>query len=120
MKKRVTVHEMSHGMDVQWLWPEFMFFILFAVGFVVAIIAPTATLAYIFIGISGIMTGRFLYEKKGRDQQFPVYMIVYGFLFGFVLALIITKRADWKIALVVFIISNMISYYIHEKGFYTD
>lgn len=120
MKKFRTILSKKAELDLQWMWPEYSFFVLFIIGFLIAVLAPSPIFAQIFIGITGLMTGRYLYKRKGRAAQTPVYLVVYGFLFGFVLALIITHKADWKLAMIVYILGNMFSYYMHDKGFIND
>lgn len=103
-------------LDFQMRWPEYFFILLFILGFFIAIFAANAFYVYTFIGLAGFMTGRFLFKKKNRPPV-PIYLLTYGFLFGFILALIITKRGDWRVALIIFVLSNMLSYYLHERGF---
>ena len=105
--------------DIQWKWPEYFFFILLIIGFLIVIFARSATFIYIFTVLAGLMVGRYLFQRKSRPPV-PIYILIYGFVIGFILALMLTRKADWKIALIIFIVSNMLSYYLHERGYVND
>lgn len=100
-------------------WPELFFLVLFALGFIIVFFAANTFITYLLITVGGLMTGRFLYQKKGKYPP-PFHIMIYGFVCGFILALIITHKADWKLALFLFIIANFGSYYMHEKGYISD
>jgi hypothetical protein len=132
MKKRHGVHNMNKRFGFVDLpvinkkaqfnmmhdWAELMFFVLFVIGFGIILFAKNAFFTYLFIFIGGVMTGRFLFQKRDK-YPIPFYLLVSGFVFGFVLAIIITNKANWKVSILLYVVANMLSFYIHEKGYLT-
>jgi uncharacterized membrane protein len=107
------------GFDYQWNWPELYFFVLLVLGVIVAAVSPSPGFAYFFVFLVGIGTGRFLFQKKGK-HPIVFYLIIAGFVVGYNLTLLITQKASWQISMVLFVLANFISYYIHEKGYIND
>lgn len=112
MNKRATL-------DLVNKWAEYLFFVVFILGIIIGLFAFNKFLAYGMIIFGGFFTGRFLYQKKSRPP-IPVYLAVYGFVIGYILSLMLTRKADWKVSLILFIIANMVSFYLHERGYLTD
>jgi 4-hydroxybenzoate polyprenyltransferase len=100
-------------------WPEMYFIILFIAGFVLVVSANNVWFTYLFILICGALAGRYLYQKKGK---FPVphYIIILGFFTGFVFAMIITKKADWRLGSILFVLSGIFVHYLHDKKYIQD
>ena len=92
-------------------WAELFFVILLVVGFVISIIAGSAFFNYIIIFLCGVMAGRVLQVRKGRV---PYYLIVFGFLIGYVLG---KRYGNWRVIIFLFIIGTVISFYLHEKEY---
>lgn len=99
-------------------WAEFFFFVLMVIGFIVSLWATTfsAVISYIVVFLSGMIGGRLLYERK-RKLSFPYYIIIVGFLIGYVLG---TYYGSRQVVVVLFILGILFSYYLHNKGYIRD
>ncbi|MBL7055611.1 hypothetical protein ISS07_01725 [Candidatus Woesearchaeota archaeon] len=97
-------------------WAEFFFFVLMVLGFVMAISSPSAFISYIVIFLSGMIGGRILYDRK-KKLTFPYYIIIIGFLIGFLLGNFYGSK---KIILILFILGILFSYHLHNKGYLKD
>ncbi|RLE45064.1 hypothetical protein DRJ16_00535 [Candidatus Woesearchaeota archaeon] len=65
-------------------WAEKGMVLLFLVGFVIAMVAKNAIISYIVIACFGFMTGRLLYWRRKRPPYFPWFLILSGFIFGYI------------------------------------
>ena len=97
-------------------WAEFFFFVLMVIGFIIALIAPSAVISYIVVFLSGMIGGRLLYERK-KKLTFPYYIIITGFLIGFVLG---SRYGSRKVVIVLFVLGILLSYHLHNKGYIKD
>ena len=91
-------------------------FILLILGFIFSLAAPSAVISYVIIFLCGFMAGRLLYERKNR-LQFPYYLMVIGFLAGYLIGGYYYNK---KVILTLFVIAIIISYYLHDKGIIHD
>lgn len=96
-------------LDIGERWVELGFLVLLVIGFIISILLGSAFFSYIVIFLSGMMFGRMLQIRK---SQFPYYIIVLGFLLGYILG---TRYGNWKIILFLFILGTILSFYLHEK-----
>ena len=99
-------------------WAEFFFFVLMIVGFIVALWATSfsAIISYIVVFLSGMIGGRLLYERK-KKLTIPYYIIVTGFLIGFLIG---TYYGSRKVVIILFILGILFSYHLHNKGYIRD
>ena len=99
-------------------WVEFFFFLLMIVGFIVALWATSfsAVISYVVVFLSGMIGGRLLYDRK-KKLTFPYYLIIIGFLIGFVLG---TRYGSQKIVVVLFVLGLLFSYHLYNKGYLRD
>ena len=97
-------------------WVELLFFALMVIGFVIALIAPSAVISYTVIFLSGMIGGRLLYDRR-QKLTFPYYLIMIGFLVGYVIG---TYYGSRKIVIILFIIGILFSYYLCKKGYLKD
>ena len=97
-------------------WVEFFFFVLMVVGYMIGLLATSAVISYIVIFLSGMIFGRLLYDRKMK-LTFPYYVILIGFLIGYVIG---TYYGSRKIVIVLFIIGVIFSYYLNKKGYIRD
>jgi len=97
-------------------WAEAFFIILIILGFLISISIQSPALNYLVIFCAGLWFGRTIYSKKGRQSMFPFFLIVIGFLIGYLAGGVI---ADTSIILMLlfFIVGSILSYYIHKKGY---
>jgi len=97
-------------------WAEFFFFVLMIVGFIIALFAPSAVISYIIIFLSGMIGGRLLYDRK-QKLTFPYYIILIGFIIGYVIG---TYYGSRKVVIILFILGILLSYHLHNKGYIRD
>lgn len=95
-------------------WAEVFFIILLLIGFLMAISIKSYIMHYIVIFLAGMMAGRLIYEKKGKQPVFAFFLIIVGFLFGYMLG---SFSINKKMIVFFFIIGSLASYYIHKKGY---
>jgi len=98
------------------LWAEIFFFIIMLVGVVVALTAGSVIISYAVILIAGLLAGRIL---KGGETRlgFPVYMLVTGFLIGF----LIGSYSHNKIIIILLYVIGIVSgHYVFSKGLLHD
>ncbi len=97
-------------------WAEFLFFVLMVIGFAVALLAPSAVISYIVVFLSGMIGGRLLYERK-KKLVFPYYLILIGFLIGYLIG---TYYGSREVVIILFILGILFSYHLHNKGYIRD
>ena len=97
-------------------WAETFFFILLVLGFVIAIMSPSAVVSYIVIFCCGLMGGRLIYHRRGK-MQFPIFLIIIGFMLGFLIGALYGER---KVMIILFILGTLLGYYLFEKGVLYD
>lgn len=95
-------------------WAEVFFIILLMIGFLLAISIKSAAMNYTIIFLAGMMAGRLVYEKKGKQPIFAFFLIIVGFLFGYMLG---SFNVNKKLIVFFFIVGSIVSYYIHKKGY---
>ena len=95
-------------------WAEVFFVILLMIGFLVAVSIKSAAMNYVIIFLAGMMVGRLFYEKIGKQPIFAFFLIILGFLFGYMLG---SFEVNKKLIAIFFIAGTLISYYIHKKGY---
>jgi len=97
-------------------WAEFFFFVIMIVGFIIALFTPSAFISYIVVFLSGMIGGRLLYLRKGK-LSFPYYLILAGFLVGYVIG---TYYGSRMIVIVLFVTGILFSYHLFNKGYLKD
>jgi len=97
-------------------WAELFFFILLVIGFLLSIATPSAVISYFMIFSCGMMAGRLWFERKNK-LIFPYFLIIVGFLIGYILGSFYGSR---KVILTLFVLGTLISYYLHDRGFLHD
>jgi len=99
-------------------WAEFFFFVLMIMGFIVSLWASSfsVVISYIVVFLSGMIGGRLLYERR-KNLPFPYYIIIIGFLIGYVIGAYYGSR---KVIIILFILGLLFSYHLHKKGYIRD
>ena len=97
-------------------WAELFFFVLMITGFIIALFAPSAVISYIIIFLSGMIGGRLLYDRK-QKLTLPYYIILIGFIIGYVIG---TYYGSRKVVIILFILGILLSYHLHNKGYIRD
>ena len=97
-------------------WMEFFFLVLAAIGLVFALIVPSAMIGYLLIFASGYFAGNVLYQRKD-NIIFPFYVIVAGFLIGYLIGIQYGNRV---IATILYVSGSILGYKLHSKGVLRD
>jgi len=97
-------------------WAEFFFLVLMLAGFIIALFSPSAFISYIVVFLSGMIGGRLLYLRKG-NLVFPYYIILAGFLLGYLIGTFYGSR---KVVIVLFVLGVLFSYHLFNKGYIKD
>ncbi len=99
-------------------WAEFFFFVIMVLGLIVALWATSfsAVISYIVVFLSGMIGGRLLYERK-KKLIFPYYIILAGFLIGYVIG---TYYGSRKVVIILFVLGILFSYHLYNKGYVRD
>jgi 4-hydroxybenzoate polyprenyltransferase len=97
-----------------WLnWAEYFAVMLMIIGFAVSLAIESMWLNFTVVFIAGVMAGRLFYGRR-RTTKFTHYLIVIGFLVGY----LIGSYAYSKIAIaIIFVGAAILSYYLHSKGY---
>ena len=95
-----------------WDWPEILAFILLIIGFIVAILAGSAVIAYTLVLLAGFMGGRIWFRIK-NNFKVPWAIILMGFLVGFMIG---SRYGDNRMIVLFYIFGIVISYFLHDRG----
>ncbi len=106
---------MTDWSEVVWKkWAEAGFILLILAGFLVSISIQNPWLSYFVILAAGFMTGRLWFSKAGKKPLFAFFLIIAGFLLGYMIG---AFNADRKVVLIIFILSWVLSYKMHQEGY---
>jgi len=108
---------MTIGVMMWKSWAEVFFVLLLLIGFFISIALPNPWLNYLIIFLAGLLSGRWIYMKKGKQPLFPFFLIIVGFLFGYMLGAYPSGLINTKLIAILFILGGIISYYIHKEGY---
>ena len=95
-------------------WPQFFFILVLILGFVISVSMQSAVLSYLVIFCGGLITGKLIFSKYGKQPSFPFFLIAIGLLLGYVLGAFKFSRV---FIIILFIAGNIIAYYVHKKGY---
>lgn len=102
-------------LDMINMWVEYVALVVLFIGFFISMSSGSAFLSYIIIFLSGLLTGRILFQNR-KALPFKYYILMLVFLVGYILGTYVSFGSR-KVIVVVFILSNILSYYIHDKGY---
>lgn len=97
-------------------WMEYFLLLITLIGIFTALLAPSAIISYIIIFLSGIFAGRLIYERKNKIQ-FPYFMIIAGFVTGYLIGVYYGNR---RIVIALFVIGAILSYKLYDKKILKD
>ena len=101
--------------NIAYNWVEYLFLFLMFVGLILALNIGSAVMSYIIIFLCGLMSGRVLYKLK-KNITFPFYIIILGFLLGYLIG---SYYGNKQIIILLFVVANIASYIAYEKGYLT-
>ena len=107
---------MSFGETLWKAWAEVFFIILLVLGFLVSLSIQSTALNYTVIFCAGLMIGRTIFMKQGKQPLFPFFLIIIGFLLGYTFGGYIQGLSRTLVVLL-FIIGAILSYYLHKKEY---
>ena len=95
-------------------WVEFVFFVLMVLGLIVGIWASSfsAVISYIVVFLSGMIGGRLLYDRR-KKLTFPYYLIIIGFLIGYVIG---TYYGSRKVVIILFVLGDYNSSFYGQRN----
>ena len=102
-------------LDMISMWVEYVALVVLFIGFLISMSSGSAFLSYLIIFLSGILTGRILFQNR-KALPFKYYILMLVFLVGYILGTYVSFGSR-KVIIIVFIAANVLSYYIHDKGY---
>ena len=99
------------AMNLADYWVELLALALLIVGFVLSVSSGSAVISYAVIFFAGMLLGRLWYKFK-RELHFAWFLILLGFLAGFVLG---SRYGNRTILVAAFAVGFLLSYIIHEQ-----
>ena len=97
-------------------WAEVGFLALLIIGFLLSLRSTSAIVGYVLIFIAGIMSGRLVFGRRKR-LAFPVYLMLIGFLIGFIVG---APFGDKGTMFVLYIIGGILGHQFFKKGILRD
>ncbi len=103
---------------MNWLetWAELYTASLLVLGLAVSLIIDAAVVSYAVIFISGILVGR-LYHIRKHKLGFPFFLIILGYMAGYLAGSIINRRGHWSAIIILFWLGCLFGDYIMEKKY---
>ena len=102
-------------LDMVSMWVEYVALVVLFIGFFISMSSGSAFLSYIIIFLSGLLTGRILFQKR-KALPFKYYILMLVFLIGYILGTYVSFGSR-KVIVIVFIAANVLSYYIHDRKY---
>lgn len=95
---------------------EFFFIVLMVLGILAALASPSAVISYFIIFLAGMFAGRLIYERKNK-MQLPYFLIIAGFVIGYLIGVYYGSR---RLMIILFVIGAIISYKLYDKKILKD
>ena len=97
-------------------WVELFFVFILIIGIIIGMISPSATITYFVALAVGMVGGRMLYERKGKERAQYILLVI-AFIMGYVLG---TWRGDRIITLLLFLFGAGLIYFLLNKHILKD
>ena len=97
-------------------WPEIIALILLIAGFTLSISIPSTAINYTIVVLAGLMGGRLIYEKKGKQPMYPFFLIIIGFIVGYALG---NYESSMITTALLFIVAGLISHTISKRKIFS-
>ncbi len=104
----------KQGINIYEDWAEYLTLSVLIVGMVLSLLSDAAVITYIIGFLCGFFIGR-LFRLRRYKIRFPFYMVVAGFIVGFVLGIWFRDRGSIVITLVVLAAGIYIGDVTHKK-----
>lgn len=105
---------MAVGETIWKSWAEIFFLVLLLIGFILSISVNSALLTYFVILLAGLLAGRYYFLRVGKQPLFPFFLIIIGFLVGYIIGTFVANRL---VVAVLFFIGWLVSHIVHKKGY---
>ena len=102
-------------LDMVSMWVEYVALVVLFIGFFISISSGSAFLSYLIIFFSGLLTGRIVFQNR-KALPIKYYILMLVFLVGYIFGTYVSFGSR-KVIVIVFILSNILSYYIHDKNY---
>jgi len=66
-------------------WVQYLFLILIILGFIISFNIENSLIIYLVSYLAGIHCGIITYLKNGKLRSFPVWIVIVGFLIGYLI-----------------------------------
>lgn len=104
----------KRGVKLLTSWVELVTLAILIFGFILALLAGSAVMSYIIIFFCGMVTGRNFFIRRNRAKKLHYFVIIFGFIVGYVVG---SYYGQYQVTLLMFIIGNILSYYLHSLGY---
>lgn len=90
--------------------------VIMIIGFLIALSAPSKVISYAIILVTGLFAGRLIYERREKIQ-FPYFMIIAGFVIGYLIGVYYGSR---RVVIALFVLGAILSYKLYDKKVLKD
>ena len=90
--------------------------VLMILGIIVALATPSAAISYFIIFLVGLFAGRLMYERR-NNIQLPYFLIIAGFVIGYLIGI---YYGDRRLMIILFVLGSIISYKLYDKKILKD
>lgn len=90
--------------------------ILMILGIIIALATPSAVISYFIIFLVGLFAGRLMYERR-NNIQLPYFLIIAGFVIGYLIGI---YYGDRRLMIILFVLGSIISYKLYDKKILKD
>ncbi len=97
-------------------WVTILCVTLLILGLIVSVITANAFISYTFIFLSGMLSGRVVYDisRKKHDMAW-LYLVIFFFLVGYILGTYTKPQINRVVIIALFLLANIIAYEIFDK-----
>lgn len=95
---------------------EFFFIVLMILGILAALASPSAVISYFIIFLVGMFAGRLIYERKNK-MQLPYFLIIAGFVIGYLIGVYYGSR---RLMIILFVAGAILCYKLYDRKILKD
>jgi hypothetical protein len=85
-------------------------------GIIVSLATPSAAISYFIIFFVGLFAGRLMYERR-NNIQLPYFLIIVGFVIGYLIGVYYGNRG---LMIILFVLGSIIGYKLYDKKILKD
>jgi len=106
----------SRSANLREYWAELVTFIFLIIGTLLSLMSDSAVVTYVIIFICGIVVGRNAHVRR-RGLTMPFYLIVIGFIVGYIIGATAQNRGNPIIILICFAVGIYAGHYLHKNRY---